>query len=85
LQAQHHPLGTRTAPGREQLPAALLCGNLSHKRMTAFHGVVLARRFEDFSDWSRPEGEELGLVLKGRGQMFTEFYEPVQLRPGDCA
>lgn len=64
---------------------ALLCGDLSHKRMTPFHSVVLARRFEDFSDWSRHEGEELVFVLKGRVQMFTEFYEPVQLKPGDCA
>ena len=64
---------------------ALLCSDLSHKRMTPFHSVVLARRFEDFSDWSRHEGEELVFVLKGRVQMFAEFYEPVQLRPGDCA
>ena len=53
--------------------------------MTAFHSVVLARRFEDFSDWSRHEGEGLVFVLQGRGPMFTEFYEPMPLRPGDCA
>jgi len=63
----------------------LLCNDLSQKVMTPFRSVVVARKFEDFEDWSRHEGEELVYILKGEVEMFTEFYEPVRLGPGDCA
>jgi transcriptional regulator with XRE-family HTH domain len=63
----------------------LLCNDLSHKVMTPFRTTVTARAFEDFEDWSRHEGEELVYILKGEVEMFTEFYEPVRLGPGDCA
>ena len=63
---------------------ALLCNDLSHKDMVPFRSRILARAFEDFDDWSRHVGEEFVYVLSGRVRLFTEFYEPVDLGPGDC-
>lgn len=63
----------------------LLCNDLSNKQMTPFRSTVTARRFEDFADWDRHEGEEWLYVLQGAVQLFTEFYEPERLGPGDCA
>lgn len=63
----------------------LLCNDLSQKVMTPFRTEVTARHFDDFEDWSRHEGEEVVYILSGEVEMFTEFYEPVRLGPGDCA
>lgn len=63
----------------------LLCNDLSNKLMTPFHSTVTARAFADFADWDRHAGEELIYVLKGRIELFTEFYAPERLGLGDCA
>ena len=62
----------------------LLCNDMSHKDMIPFKTRIVARSFDDFEDWSRHTGEEFVYVLTGKIELFTEFYEPVRLGPGDC-
>lgn len=61
----------------------LLCSELSQKDMIPFRSRVTARSFDDFEDWSRHDGEEFVYVLSGELTLYTEFYEPVMLGPGD--
>ena len=51
--------------------------------MMPFKSRVRARKFEDYSDWIRHDGEEFLLVLSGEIDFFSEFYEPVNLVEGD--
>jgi uncharacterized cupin superfamily protein len=51
--------------------------------MIPFKTRVVARSFDAFDDWSRHVGEEFVYVLSGEIELFTEFYEPVRLGPGD--
>lgn len=62
----------------------ILCGDLAKKDMIPFKSKIVARSFDDFEDWSRHDGEEFVYVLTGEVTLFTEFYEPVTLRSGDC-
>lgn len=62
---------------------ALLCNDLSRKVMIPLVTRILARKFEDFDDWSRHEGEEFVYVLSGEVELFTEFYNPERFGPGD--
>lgn len=61
----------------------LLCNDMSHKDMIPFKTRIVARSFDDFEEWSRHTGEEFVYVLTGEIELFTEFYEPVRLGPGD--
>ncbi len=61
----------------------LLCNDLSSKSMVPFRSRIVARRFDAFDDWSRHEGEEFVYVLAGRVRLYSEFYEPVDMGPGD--
>jgi transcriptional regulator with XRE-family HTH domain len=61
----------------------LLATELSHKRMQPFRVRIRARRFEDFEDWVRHDGEEFILVLSGQVEVLTEFYAAALLGPGD--
>ncbi|MEJ2765985.1 XRE family transcriptional regulator [Photobacterium sp. MCCC 1A19761] len=61
----------------------LLATQLTRKKMMPFKSRVRARRFEDYSDWIRHDGEEFLLVLSGEITFFSEFYEPVNLSEGD--
>lgn len=63
----------------------MLAGQLSNKRMLPYKSRVHARQFEDYPDWIRHDGEEFMLVLSGRVRFYTEFYEPVELEPGDSS
>lgn len=62
----------------------LLATQLSHKKMMPFKSLVRARRFSDYADWIRHDGEEFLLVLSGEITFFSEYYEPVNLNQGDC-
>jgi len=44
---------------------------------------VRARNAEDFDGWVRHDGEEFLYVLTGQIRLYTEFYEPVDLKRGD--
>ena len=61
----------------------LLCNDLTNKDMIPFRTRIVARSFDDFEEWSRHVGEEFVYVLTGEIELFTEFYEPVRLGPGD--
>ncbi|RTR05016.1 helix-turn-helix domain-containing protein [Halomonas nitroreducens] len=61
----------------------LLSCELAQKRMIPFKTIVRARRFEDFCQWVRHDGEEFLMVLEGEIQLFSEFYEPLRLVKGD--
>lgn len=63
----------------------LLAGGLSRKQMLPYRATIRARSMEDFEGWVRHEGEEFLYVLTGVIRLYTEFYEPVDLRRGDSA
>ena len=63
----------------------LLAGGLSRKQMLPYRATIRARSMEDFEGWVRHDGEEFLYVLTGVVRLYTEFYEPVDLRRGDSA
>ncbi|MGB0664051.1 MAG: helix-turn-helix domain-containing protein [Pontibacterium sp.] len=63
----------------------LLATQLTSKRMIPYRTRVRARSFEEFKGWVRHDGEEFLYVLSGSLQFYTEFYEPIELMPGDSA
>jgi transcriptional regulator with XRE-family HTH domain len=80
---------TRVGEGTAQPTATyeheLLAETLSRKRMLPYRTRVRARSVEEFGGWVRHEGEEFLLVLTGAIRLYTEFYEPVEMRRGDSA
>jgi transcriptional regulator with XRE-family HTH domain len=63
----------------------LLAGGLTRKQMLPYRATIRARTMDDFDGWVRHEGEEFLYVLTGVVRLYTEFYEPVDLRRGDSA
>ncbi|MRI35288.1 transcriptional regulator [Endozoicomonas sp. OPT23] len=63
----------------------LLAAELTGKRMVPYRTTVCARSFNDYEEWVRHEGEEFLLVLSGSIELYTEFYQPVELQEGDSA
>ena len=63
----------------------LLAGSLTKKQMLPYRATIRARAMEDFDGWVRHGGEEFLFVLTGVIRLYTEFYEPVDLRRGDSA
>lgn len=63
----------------------LLAETLTKKRMLPYRARVRARKLEEFDGWVRHDGEEFLYVLTGVIRLFTEFYEPVEMRRGDSA
>ncbi|NOI68003.1 XRE family transcriptional regulator [Vibrio sp. 99-8-1] len=61
----------------------LLATQLSNKKMMPFKSRIRARKFEDYSDWVKHDGEEFLLILQGEVTLYTEFYEPINLKEGD--
>lgn len=61
----------------------LLATQLSNKKMMPFKSRIRSRSFEDFSDWVKHDGEEFLLILEGEVTLYTEFYEPINLKQGD--
>lgn len=64
---------------------ALLAETLTRKKMLPYHTRVRARSMEEFDGWVRHDGEEFLYVLTGVIRLYTEFYEPVDMRRGDSA
>ena len=62
---------------------ALLAETLTTKKMLPYRTRVRARNAEDFDGWVRHDGEEFLYVLTGQIRLYTEFYEPVDLKRGD--
>lgn len=63
----------------------LLAGHLTRKQMLPYRARIRARDVEEFDGWVRHDGEEFLYVLTGVVRLYTEFYEPVDLRRGDSA
>ena len=63
----------------------LLANNLSKKQMLPYRAMVRARSMDEFEGWVRHDGEEFLYVLTGVISLYTEFYEPIELRRGDSA
>ncbi|WP_424984551.1 helix-turn-helix domain-containing protein [Microbulbifer sp. S227A] len=80
---------TRTGEGAEHATATyeheLLAETLTKKQMLPYRARVRARSMEEFDGWVRHDGEEFLYVLTGVVQLYTEFYEPVEMRRGDSA
>ncbi len=77
--------GDGTAQATVTYEHELLAGSLSKKQMLPYRATIRARSFEEFSGWVRHDGEEFLFVLTGVIRLYTEFYEPVDLRRGDSA
>ena len=63
----------------------LLAESLSKKKMLPYHARIRARSIEEFVGWVRHDGEAFLYVLTGVVKLFTEFYEPLEMRRGDSA
>ncbi len=63
----------------------LLAEALVKKRMLPYRARIRARRMEEFDGWVRHDGEEFLYVLTGIVRLYTEFYEPAELKRGDSA
>ena len=63
----------------------LLGGTLTRKQMLPYRARIRARSVQEFDGWVRHDGEEFLYVLTGMVRLYTEFYEPVDLRRGDSA
>ena len=63
----------------------LLAEGLRRKQMLPYRARVRARSMDEFDGWVRHDGEEFLYVLTGVVTLFTEFYEPVEMRRGDSA
>ncbi|WP_208354127.1 helix-turn-helix domain-containing protein [Pseudaestuariivita rosea] len=63
----------------------LLATSLTKKQMLPYRARIRARRFEEFEGWVRHDGEEFLFVLTGAIRLYTEFYEPIEMRRGDSA
>ncbi len=63
----------------------LLAETLTKKQMLPYRARVRARSMEEFDGWVRHDGEEFLYVLTGVVRLYTEYYEPVEMRRGDSA
>ncbi len=63
----------------------LLSEGLTQKQMLPYRARVRARSLDEFDGWVRHAGEEFLYVLTGVVQLYTEFYEPIEMRRGDSA
>ena len=63
----------------------LLNDALTKKNMLPYRARVRARSMGEFDGWVRHDGEEFLYVLTGVVRLYTEFYEPVEMRRGDSA
>ena len=80
---------TKMGEGNAQATATyeheLLAETLTKKTMLPYRARVRARTMEEFDGWVRHDGEEFLYVLTGVVRLYTEFYEPVEMRRGDSA
>lgn len=60
-----------------------VCNNLRQKRMVPIMTVARARTLDEFGPLLRHDGEEFVVVVKGRVEVHTEFYEPEILEAGE--
>jgi transcriptional regulator with XRE-family HTH domain len=82
-------VSTRSGEGQALATATyeheLLAGALTKKTMLPYRARVRARSMDEFDGWVRHDGEEFLYVLTGSITLYTEFYEPIDMRRGDSA
>ena len=80
---------TKVGTGQAHVTATyeheLLAGGLSRKVMLPYRATIRARDMAEFDGWVRHDGEEFLFIITGVIRLYTEFYEPVELRRGDSA
>ena len=80
---------TKAGNGSAQATATyeheLLADTLTKKQMLPYRARVRARDMSEFDGWVRHDGEEFLYVLTGVIWLYTEFYEPIEMRRGDSA
>ncbi len=80
---------TRMAEGKSHVTPTyeheLLNPGLTQKMMLPYRALIRARDFDEFDGWVRHDGEEFLYVLTGSVRLYTEFYEPVDMKRGDSA
>ena len=80
---------TRAGEGNNQATVTyeheLLAESMSKKKMLPYRARIRARSIEEFDGWVRHDGEEFLMVLTGVIRLYTEFYEPIEMRRGDSA
>ena len=77
--------GQGTAQATTTYEHELLGDALLKKRMLPYRARIRARSVEEFDGWVRHDGEEFMYVLTGVVRLYTEFYEPIEMRRGDSA
>lgn len=77
--------GHGTAHATTTYEHKLLGEGLRKKTMLPYQARIRARNFEEFDGWVRHDGEEFLYVLTGIIMLYTEFYEPIEMRRGDSA
>ncbi len=78
-------VGQGTAHATTTYEHELLAETLTKKQMLPYRARVRARSMDEFDGWVRHDGEEFLYVLTGVVRLYTEFYEPVEMRRGDSA
>jgi len=86
------PLGRRsiTRKGQgivhrtENYDYELLCNDLTYKKITPLRVTIKANTRQVLDNLAKHEGEEMILVLSGRVEIHTEYYQPEVLNEGDC-
>jgi transcriptional regulator with XRE-family HTH domain len=80
---------TKSGEGQSQATVTyeheLLAAHLTKKQMLPYRATIRARDLDEFDGWVRHDGEEFLYVLTGVIRLYTEFYEPAELRRGDSA
>ena len=80
---------TKSGTGQGHVTATyeheLLANGLTQKHMLPYRATIRARSMDEFNGWVRHDGEEFLYVLTGVTRLYTEFYEPQDLRRGDSA
>lgn len=77
--------GYGTAHATTTYEHKLLGEGLTKKTMLPYQARIRARSFDEFDGWVRHDGEEFLYVLTGIILLYTEFYEPIEMRRGDSA
>ncbi len=80
---------TRMGAGQQHVTPTyeheLLNAGLTKKNMLPYRARIRARNIDEFEGWVRHDGEEFLYVLTGSVKLFTEFYEPAEMKRGDSA
>ena len=71
--------------GDDRYTYTYLCGDVAHKRIIPIVVDVHAEAMEEIEGLWSHVGEEFIYVLSGCLVLHTEFYEPLELGPGDSA